>query len=52
MAVTTALGSNILVIEVRWYPPVTTMAIIALRRGRQVIKILTHRSNAIMTART
>jgi len=50
MAVAATLGSNILVIEVRRNPAGGTMTvIIALCRGRQVIQVLTHRGNAVMT---
>ncbi len=49
MAVTTTLDSDILVVKIRRNPTVTTMAIIALCRGRQVIQVLAHGGDAIMT---
>jgi len=52
MAVTTTLGSNILVIEIRWYPTVTAVTVVALRGGRQVIEVFTHGGDAIVTTVT
>ena len=52
VTVTTTLRSDVRVIEVRRNPTGGTMAIIALRRGRQMVEILTHGRNAIVTAVT
>jgi len=49
MAVATTLGFNILMIKVGRYPAGGTMTVITLCRGRQVIQILAHGSNTIMT---
>ena len=49
MAVTTTLRGDVLVVEVGRQPTGGTMAIIALCRGRQVIQILTHGGEAVMT---
>jgi len=52
MAVTTALGSNILMIKIRRYPASGTVAVIALCRSWQMIQVLAHGGNAVMTTRT
>ena len=48
VAVTTALSSNILVIEVGRQPTVTAMTVIALRGSGQVIQVLAHGRDAIV----
>ena len=52
MAVATALGGDVLVIEVGGQPAITAVAVITLCRGRQVIQIFTHGGDAVMAART
>ena len=48
MAVATTLGFNILVIEIRRYPTGGTVTVVTLCCSGQVIKILTHGSDAIV----
>jgi len=52
MAVTTTLGSNILVIEVRRNPTGGTVTVITLSSGWKMIQVLAHRGDAIMATFT
>jgi len=52
MAVTASLGGDVLMIKVRRQPAVTAMTIITLRRGRQMIQVLAHGGDAIVTTVT
>ena len=49
MAVAAALRGDVLMIKIGGYPASGTVTVVALRRGWQVIEILAHSRNAIVT---